>query len=341
MKNGNLATLTGAFLVVALLLLGGFNASKPRILVLHSADRASTTAVKVDEGIRQVLDKNRQPMTVRWHYLGLDSLPDEDLRQDAAKIGLRAIEQFKPDVVIAVDDEAQQYVVRSLVGRDRPKLVYTAIDHDPKEYGYVGASNVTGVAESLPLPTMRDLLRYVKQGQPVKIAVVGDMGPTSKGQFQQVLAFDWGMHSVVSTQALSDFPAWQAGIKALDGKADVVLVLSHGSLPTGPGAAKTVPQGDVVRWIEANSKPLPIGTGIEFVQKGGGLGVAPSAQYMGEVATTDALAWLKGKPADLPPLAKQDTRYSMAVRVSALQLRNIDLPSIYIEAARLEKLYYP
>ena len=213
MKNGNLATLTGAFLVVALLLLGGFNASKPRILVLHSADRASTTAVKVDEGIRQVLDKNRQPMTVRWHYLGLDSLPDEDLRQDAAKIGLRAIEQFNPDVVIAVDDEAQQYVVRSFVGRDRPKLVYTAIDHDPKEYGYVGASNVTGVAESLPLATMRDLLRYVKQGQPVKIAVVGDMGPTSKGQFQQVLAFDWGMHSVVSTQALSDFPAWQAGIK--------------------------------------------------------------------------------------------------------------------------------
>ena len=226
MKNGTLATLTVAFLLVALLLLGGFNLSKPRILVLHSSDRTSTTVGKVDEGIRQVLDKNRQPITTHWHYLGIDNLPDEDHRQDAAKGGLRAIEQFNPDVVIAVDDEAQQYVVRRFAGRDRPKLVYTAIDHDPKEYGYVGAANVTGVSEVLPLATLRDVLQYVNQGQPVRLAVLGDTGPTSKGQLQQVQAFGWGPHTVVSAQTLGDFPAWQAAITALEGKVDVVLVLS-------------------------------------------------------------------------------------------------------------------
>ncbi|MES2583263.1 MAG: hypothetical protein V4627_11155 [Pseudomonadota bacterium] len=341
MKNGTLATLTVAFLLVALLLLGGFNLSKPRILVLHSSDRTSTTVGKVDEGIRQVLDKNRQPMTTHWHYLGIDNLPDEDHRQDAAKVGLRAIEQFNPDVVIAVDDEAQQYVVRRFAGRDRPKLVYTAIDHDPKEYGYVGAANVTGVAERLPLATLRDVLQYVKQGQPVRLAVLGDTGPTSKGQLQQVQAFDWGPHSVVSAQTLGDFPAWQAAIKALEGKADVVLVLSHGSLPTAPGARTTVPAADAIRWIETHSKPLPIGTDIEFVQKGGGLGVAPSAKSMGEVVATDALVWLKGKPSAAAPLASQDTRHSMALRASSLQARGISLPSIYAEAARLEQLYYP
>ena len=341
MKNGLLATLIGAFLVVALLLLGGFNLSKPRILVLHSSQRTLATVGRVDEGIRQVLDKNRQPLTAHWHYLGIDRLPDQDLREDAAKIGLRAIQKFNPDVVIAVDDEAQEYVARRFAGQDRPKLVYTAVDRDPKEYGYVGAANVTGVSEKLPLATLRDVLQYVKQGQPVNVAVLGDKGPTSKGQLEQVLAFNWGVHNIVSTQSLSDFPAWQAAITALEGKADVLLVLSHSNLPTGLGAPNTVPTDEVVRWIEAHSKPLPVGTGIEFVESGGGLSVAPSARSMGELAATDALNWLKGKSAEPKAIEAQDIRHSIALRASALRSRKIELPSVYVEAARLEQLYYP
>lgn len=341
MKNGILAVLTGAFLIAALLLLGGFNLSKPRILVLQTSDRVFPTVAKVDEGIRLVLNKNRQPLTAHWHYLGIDDLPDEDHRQDAAKGALRTLEQFNPDVVIAVDDEAQHYVMQRFAGRDRPKVVYAAIDHDPKEYGYVGAANVIGIPERLPLATMRDLLQYVKQGQPGRIAVLGDTGPTSKGQLQQVEAFDWGPHRVVSTHTLGDFPAWQAAVQALEGKADVLLVLSHGSLPTAPGAKTTVREPDVIRWVEANAKPLPMGVDIEYVLHGGGLAVAPSAKSLGEIAATAALAWLKGTSGETPAIASQDTRYSMAVRLAALQARAISLPSIYVEAARLEQLYFP
>jgi hypothetical protein len=341
MKTGTRAILTAAFLLVALLLLATFNLSKPRILVLHSAASTSTTVGKMDEGIRQVLDKNRQPMTVHWHYLGIDSLPDEYHRQEAAAVGLRAIDQFNPDIVIAVDDEAQEYVMRRFAGHERPKLVFAAIDHDPQEYGYVGATNVTGVAEKLPLSTMRDLMQFIKPGQPVRLAVLSDAGPTSKGQLSQVQAFDWAPHSLASVHALSDFPGWQAAVKSMAGKVDVVLVLSHGGLSTAPGATATVPEADVIRWIETHASPLPIATDIEYVQHGGGLSVAPSANSMGEIAATHALTWLKGKPADPPPQASQDTRFSMAVRMAALQARHINLPSIYLEAARLEQLYYP
>jgi hypothetical protein len=341
MKNGILAALTGSFLIAALLLLGGFNLSKPRILVLHSSDRVFPTVGKVDEGIRQVLSKNRQPMTVQWHYLGIDNLPDEDHRQDAAKGGLRTLEQFRPDVVIAVDDEAQHYVMRRFAGRDSPKVVYTAIDHDPKEYGYVGAANVIGIPETLPLTTMRELLQYVKQGQPVRLAVLGDTGPTSKGQLQQIQVFDWGPHRIVSTHLLGDFTAWQAAVVALGSQVDVLLVLSHGRLAKASGERTVVPEADVIRWVETNAKPLPIGTDIEYAQHGGALAVAPSAKSLGEIAATAALAWLKGKSGELPQMVGQDTRYSMAVRLAALQARGIRLPSIYVEAARLEQLYFP
>ncbi|MEO6018085.1 MAG: hypothetical protein ABIP46_12590 [Polaromonas sp.] len=341
MKSGTLAVLTAAALVVVLLLLGTFNLSKPRILVLHSSDRSSTTVGKMDEGIRQTLGKNRQPMTVRWHYLGIDGLPDEDHRQDAAKEGLRTIEQFNPDVVIAVDDEAQEYVMRRFAGQGRPKVVFAAIDHEPGEYGYVGAANVTGVAEALPLAAMRDLLQYVKKGQPVRLAVLSDAGPTGKGRVKQLEAFNWAPHSVVSIHAPADFPAWQAAVKAMDGKADVVVMLSHGSLPRGPGATDAITEAELIRWMESHAVPLPLGTDIEYVQQGGGLSVAPSAKSIGEVAAANALAWLKATPAAQPSLASQNTRYSIALRTAALRARNIELPSIYLEAARLEQLYFP
>jgi hypothetical protein len=341
MKTGTLATLTAAALLVALLLLGMFNLSKPRILVLHSSQRSSTTVGKMDEGIRQTLDRNRQPMTVRWHYLGMDALPDEDHRQDATKEGLRTLQQFKPDVVIAVDDEAQEYVMRRFAGLARPKVVFAAIDHEPAEYGYVGAANVTGVTETLPLAAIRDLLQYVKKGQPVRLAVLSDASPTGKGRVKQLQAFDWAPHSVASVHAPTDFAAWQAAVKGMEGKADVVLMLSHGRLPAGPGAAGAVPEAELIQWMETHSVPLPMGTDIEYVQQGGGLSVAPSAKSMGEVAAANALSWLKAKSAEPPPPASQDTRYSIAARAAALRARNITLPSIYLEAARLEQLYYP
>lgn len=355
MKKGLAAILTGTFLLLALLMLGVFNFSKPRILVLHSADINSATVKKMDEGIRRILDKNRQPLSVRWHYLAMDSLPDEDHREDSAKSGQRAVEQFDPDFVIAVDDEAQQYVARHYAGKTRPRVVFAAIDHEPQTYGYVGAANVTGITEALPLAAIRDALLLARQGQPARLAVLGSSSPTGKGQLKQVQAFDWAPHSVVELHSLDEFAAWQTAIKGMDGKADALLVLSYEGLRMGAAAstgatpeshaagssAAATHEAEIVRWIEKNSKQLPIGISIGYTENGGGLSIAPSALAMGEVAATTTLQWLKAKPATAAPPIVQGSHYSVAIRASALQVRKVELPSIYMEAARLEQLYYP
>ena len=300
-----------------------------------------TTAKNMDQGIRQVLDKNRQPISVRWHYLGIDALPDEDHREDAAKEGQRTVAQFDPDAIIAVDDEAQQYVAQLYAGLSRPKIIFTAIDHDPKEFGYVGAANVTGILEILPLTAIREALQQIRPGQPMRLAVLGTPTPTGKGQLRQINAFDWGPHKLVDAQLLGDFAAWQQAIKAMEGKADVLVVLSHDGLKVSPTSTSPAPLADVIRWIEANAKPLPIGISTDYVELGGGLSLAPSSRAMGEVAAIDTLQWLKAKPASAPPPISEGKHYSVAIRASALQSRGVKLPSIYTEAARLDQLYFP
>lgn len=341
MKKGTSAVAVCVFLVVALLLLGAFNVSKPRILVVHSAQRSASTVQRLDAGIREVLDANRQPLSVRWHYLGIDTMPDEDHREDAAKIGARAIAQFDPDLVIAVDDEAQHYLMRRYGGRSRPKVMYTAIDQEPKRYGYVQVANVTGIMERLPLVAIRDTLSQARSGQPLRLAVIGSAGPTGLGQMRQVQAYDWAPHRVESVHSLADFASWKTAIQAMQGTVDAVLVLSYEGLHTSVTDDRLMPPAEIVRWIEANAQPFPIGASLDYVELGGALSIAPSARDMGATAASQALAWLKAKPGDPAPVLAQDGHFSIALRASALQARNVTLPSIYIEAARMGQLYFP
>jgi hypothetical protein len=341
MKTGIRAILTGAFLVISLLLLGTFNLTKARILVLHSFDQNAPSVGTMDEGIRQTLNRNRQPISVRWHYLGMDHLPDEDHRQGAAAQGRRTIEQFDPDLIIAVDDEAQEYVARRYAGRSRPKVVFAAIDRNPKDYGYIGAPNVTGIVEALPLAAIRDTLLQARQGQAARLAVLSHPGPTGMGRARQVEAFNWAPHRIVAVHLLPDFAGWQAAITAMAGKVDVILLLSYDGLETSPAVTNPVPRAEVIEWIKTNAMPLPVGTSVSYVQEGGGLSVVPSPLEMGEVAAAYALSWLKARSTDQPPPIIQSTQYRIAIRASELHTRNITLPSIYIGAARLDQLYYP
>ena len=84
MKRGVLGWLVGIFLLAAMVLLIGFNLTKPRILVLHSAEPSNGWDQRIDEGIRAALGRNRRPVSVHWYYLGLDRFPLEEERQLAA-----------------------------------------------------------------------------------------------------------------------------------------------------------------------------------------------------------------------------------------------------------------
>lgn len=343
MRRGVVGVMIGGFLVGTLVLLVSFNLTKSRVLVVHSAARTSGWAQRVDEGIRNELKRNRLPVSVHWHYLALEDAAQEEDRQEAATVARRAITQFRPDVVLTVDDEAQAYVGRHYTAAAQPRIVFAAIDREPAEHGYAGAANVSGVLERLPLQAMHEAITTVRKGQPTRVAVIGAADDTGRGQMQQVQAFAWGPHRLVASHSLPDFAAWQDAITRLQGQADVLVVLSMGGLPTSASNPKPASMTAVARWIEANAQPLPIGIGTSFVESGGGLAIAPSPRVMGEMAMRMSLDWIRavahGQPA--PPALAVSTHYRVAVRESALRSRNVLLPSVYIEAARLDQNYFP
>ncbi|TXI36181.1 MAG: hypothetical protein E6Q56_12555 [Mycobacterium sp.] len=325
--------LIAGFLTTFVILLGTFNATKPRILVLHSATQESPWVTRMDAGMRDALQRNRRPIDVEWLYMGVTAPGDRDMREATAE-AQRAIRRVDPDLVIAVDDEANALIARDYVGRDRPGILYVSIDRPPSAYGYPGEPNVTGIADALPWAAVRDVLSGIFGDRPT-IAVLGVDSESGRAELDQLRAFDWGPVSVGQADLVSTAPAWRAAVARAAG-ADALVLLSTQSLPDGDGGQ--VPAAELSRWTQEwtqdNAGPLPIGTSVDFVADGGALSFSPPPDSYGEDAIDLALDWLDGRRTPGPPPPVSSAHFEVAMRQDLLAQRGVVLPPIYAEAAR-------
>jgi len=322
--------LIGGFLVAFVVLLGFFNATKPRILVLHSAGAESSWARQMDRGMREVLEANRRPLSVEWHYLGIDS-PAAAGRVEEARAGARrAIARFNPDVLIAVDDEANSLVAREYVGRERPRILYVSLNRPPGDLGYGGAANVSGIAEQLPLAAVRDAVTDLLPGRTPTLAVIGVDNETGRAEMAQVREFDWSPLVAGHTALTATAEDWRGFVQR--SAVDVLLVLGTHDLPGEGGVV--VSAAEINRWTQENAQPLPIGTQVNFVEDGGGLSFSPPPDDYGAKAIKLALDWLDERDTPGPPAPVVSDHFEVAVRPEVLAARGMVLPPIYLEAAR-------
>lgn len=322
--------LIGGFLAAFIILLGFFNATKPRILVLHSASPESAWAQQVDRGMRQALERNRRPLSVERFYLGLDSPTSTASAAEAQAGARRAIARLDPDVLIAVDDEANSLVAREYVGRARPRILYVSLNRPPGAFGYAGAANVSGIAEQLPLAAIRDAVGAIFPGRNPRVHVIGVDGETGRAEMGQAEAFDWSPLRLGETALVSRAEEWSAFVKGTSAE-DILLLLTIKDLPGEDGVMTAA---EVNRWTGENAPALPIGTQVDFVADGGGLSFSPPPDDSGEKAIELALDWLddRSTPGAPPPVVT--VHFEVAVRQNRMAERGIVLPPIYLEAAR-------
>jgi len=339
------------FVVGGLLALASFKASLPRLLILHSGSEASAWVRGLDLAFERELQESRRPVRVERHYLRLDEpgTSPEAVRvrvQDAR----RAIDRLSPDLLIAVDDEANDLVARHDAGRPDLRRLYVSIDQPPSRYGYSGHASVTGVAETLPLLAVRDAIEALRgaapfaaaepAGRPLRVAALARDGETGRAELEQVRRFDWAPLQLVDTTAVSDFGQWKRVCESWAGEADIVLVLSYRGMPLAAGSAKAVTGAELSDWMERTCRPVPIGMSSGYVADGGGLSIAPSPGEYGKISMRMALQWLTLGRHAKPPEAREATHFDVALRAKLLRRRGLQLPPLYIEAAHARDAYF-
>lgn len=332
------------FVLLAVTYLGWLNISKPRILILHSYDPTYAWSRDVNVGLNRVLS-NSFRYQLRWHYMDTKRHPSAAYKQAAGIAARNVIEEMQPDVVIALDDDAQRYVARHLVNRPGISIVFAGVNNDAADYGYDRARNATGILERLPLGAMQEALGQARGfkalQRPLRLAYLGDASHSVEGDLKQIRNFAWAPMVLQSTTQVTTWPAWQEQVRALAGTADVLLLTGYRSLRRSASDPGLVGAEEVVHWTDAHAGiPVLSGNGF-FVEDGGMLAVGTSPYEQGEEAARRALdIVLRQTPARDIPIT-QAQQFIVTMNATRMKAHDFELPRIYEAAARTGNQYVP
>lgn len=118
----------------------------------------------IESGIRSQLKGT--PVELRTFFMDTKRNNTATQGRTAAKKALSIIEQFRPDVIIASDDNAQKYLVVPYLKETSVPIVFCGVNWDIKHYGYP-ASNITGMVEVDLAQQMYDLMKSYAKGRKI------------------------------------------------------------------------------------------------------------------------------------------------------------------------------
>jgi ABC-type uncharacterized transport system substrate-binding protein len=205
------------------------------------------------------------------------------------------VESWKPDLVYTSDDDAQEHFARHYLNQPLP-FVFSGVNADPANYGFVGSKNVTGVVEQEHFVESVKLLRRMvpnarriallfddaKMWEPVRARIVEAMSqlPDMK---------------IVASDVVPTFADYQRKIREYQHSADVVGTIGIFNLKDKNG--KNVPYQTVQQWTVENSTLPDFAFWVDRVHYGTLCAATVSEREQGRAAGRIARAILtEGRP---------------------------------------------
>ncbi|KHK02135.1 hypothetical protein NY78_2619 [Desulfovibrio sp. TomC] len=304
-----------------------------RVFVAQSYDADYIWCEHINQGLLEAL----APLSpvVEFAYLDAKRQPDpESLARQTGHM-VERIRQFAPDVVIAVDDPAQHYlVVPYLKDKPGPQVVFCGVNAPLANYGYP-AANVSGIRERWHyrdafalgkriLPAAKTVALIVEDSESGRY-VVADLAEelAQNGPF----ALEVRHVDVVRTES-----EWRDKIKRYQDEVDILALGLYQSIRRDDGQGVVAPEALMAWTRENNRKPL-LGFAGVAIRDGHLFGVLESGQEQGYLAGTMAAAIAaKGIAAGTLPVGLNDQGVVMLNLAAAARL-GIDIPFEIIEAA--------
>ena len=334
--------LIAVFMIGSVSLFTWFSISKPHILVLHSYDEKYSWVGDINVGLKRVLDK-RSEYSVRWYYMDTMRHHTPEFMEKVGMAVRHMIDKAPPDIIIAVDDEAQQYVTRYYLDHPGIKIVFAGVVKEPQDYGFDHASNVTGILEREPLDALKETLLIAAQRNgiklPLRIQIIGDRSEPVMVTEKFSRNYNWAPLLLQDSKLVNTYDEWQQAVLESAGKTDFLITSNYRTIARSKSDPTLVPASELVDWTESHSKAPVIGTNEFFAEDGGMLAIGISPYEQGEVAARLASEIIDHgiTPNRLPITISH--QFTVAMHGPAIRKRHFDLPQIYEAAARAGNEY--
>jgi ABC-type uncharacterized transport system substrate-binding protein len=307
-------------------------AAEKRVLVVHSYHPEFSWDARINAAVGAVLGD--ASVKIETFYLDAKRSPSPAQLTKAARKAWELVKEFKPDVVLACDDAAQQYfVVPYLRGKASPQVIFCGVNEDPVKYGYP-APNVSGVLERMHYRQSFALLKSILPSVQ-KVGYISDDSETGraiasemmKDMFRAPYCVEVGPVELVRT-----FAQWKRAVLENKDFVDAfALPLYHVLLNEETGKVAT--PAEVIDWTLAACGKPTVGF-INFAEEDGVMcGVLESGYEQGfEAAKMVRVVLDKRIPAgQLPVLSTKQG--AVMVNLKSAERLGVLVPYDIIEAA--------
>ena len=290
-----------------------------RCLFVSSYHKGYAWSDGVENGLRKVLDSKCE---LRQFDMDTKRHKDETSKRNAAEKARQLIYDWKPDVVIAADDNAAKYLIKPFFRNHAIPFVFCGINWSVEEYG-LPYPNVTGMIEVAPIKPMLERAQRILP-RLNKAYYIGAKTLTEEKNLSKINKFTEKMGIDLSYQLVENTAEWLSAYANAQGSDLIIIGSSAGMERWGVQAAKT--------GIVEQSSKLSV-TNHGWMMPVTMLGFTKVPEEHGEWAGKVALSILAGKdPQRIPIIANR--KWDLWANQRLLNAAGIKLPRQLIKKAK-------
>ena len=242
----------------------------------------------------------------------------EAFMQKAAQKAKAEIESFKPDVVIASDDNASKFLIQPYYKDTSLPFVFCGVNWDESVYGYP-YKNTTGMVEVSGVKELVDLLKQFSKGDRIGLLAEDTLTEHKEAEnYKSKLGID------VQGSFVTSFDEWKQKFIELQNQVDVLIIGNTAGMTDFDVKAA---EAHVLKNARIPSGAIQINT-MSFAL----IGYLKVAEEQGSWAANAALEILSGKaPTDIPIARNKEGKVVINLKVA--EDSGVDIPYSLIESA--------
>ncbi len=287
-----------------------------RVLYVDSYHQGYEWSDGVTEGIRSVLD----PSGIELKIFRMDTKrnTDEAYKKRAALQAKELIGSFRPDVVIASDDNASKYLIMAYFKDADLPFVFCGVNYNADDYGFP-YSNVTGMLELPPAIKLIYSLKHFK-----RIVTVGYLAADTLTERKDGLYTKRDVRENFVERYVKTFDDWKMAFNQMQNQVDVLIVGNNGGIQGWNDAE--------ARRFALDNTRIPTGCLLDWIAPVVFLGATRSAQEQGSYAASAALKILEGTPPSSIPIVG-NVQANIIINMKIAKKLGIKVPKSFLKIA--------
>jgi gluconate transporter len=273
------------------------HAASKRVFYVNSYHEGYPPSDESMGAIREVLKNGG--VEVKIAFLDAKRRPEAGGLAERAEQIAGEIRSFRPDLLIASDDDAVKYVVVPNFRNGLFPVVFCGVNWSAGQYD-LPAAQVTGMLEVVPVEdALRDLMRAFPQSR--KLLTMSE-DSTSERSNRELLDPKYRALGLDPAYSLvADFATWKQEFLRAQRDADLIYLPTNGAIRGWNAEAARA-------WVREHIRK-PVFTCDDFMIPYAAYGLTKVAREQGEWAAQTALRILEGaRPVDIPIVRNQQTR---------------------------------